>query len=236
MNTPLPVFANPLMNLGYKDADLFKPRAFSAVCARPGVGKTAFLVQMALWAMSKGKNVLHVSLGDPIKKVDLWYQDLFSHIARRSALPDAAAAWPAFLPRRFIMTFRVEGFSVPKLEERLADLAEQQIFTPHVIVIDGIESDSALHALTGELQNLARKFSLPVWISVRIQEYPSTQEGYPPSTPLPESNASFESIVCIEGAAERIHVRGIKGGTPQTLATPLSLDPATLLLTTEKAS
>ncbi len=236
MNTPLPEFANPLTPLGYEETALLRPRAFSAVCARPGVGKTAFLVQMALWAMSKGKNVLHVSLGDPIKKVDLWYQDLFSHIARRSTFSDTAAAWSAFLPRRFIMTFRVEGFSVPKLEERLADLMEQQIFTPHVIVIDGIESDRALHSLTVELQNLARKFLLPVWISVRIQEYPSTREGHPPSTPLPESNASFESIVCMEGAPDRIHVRGIKGGTPQALGTPLSLDPATLLLITEKAS
>jgi hypothetical protein len=46
--------------------------------------------------------------------------------------------WDAILPHRFIMTFKVEGFSVPKLEERLTDLTEQGIFFPNMIILDGL--------------------------------------------------------------------------------------------------
>jgi hypothetical protein len=231
MHESFPVFANPLADLGFSDAALLEPGAFSAVCARPGVGKTAFLVQMALWAMSHDKNVLHVSLGDPIKKVDLWYQDLFSNLARRFVVPDAAAAWTGFFPRRFIMTFRVEGFSIPKFEERLADLVEQQIFIPQVLILDGIASDAGLHLLLQDLKTLSQKFLLPVWVSVQTQHYPDAV-----SASLDTSAGAFESIVSIEGAADRIHVRRVKGGSPEAPQTSLCLDPATLLLSAPETS
>ena len=46
--------------------------------------------------------------------------------------------WEKIQPYRFIMTFKVESFSVPKLEERLTDLMEQNIFKPHTVIIDGL--------------------------------------------------------------------------------------------------
>jgi ATP/maltotriose-dependent transcriptional regulator MalT len=42
------------------------------VLAPAGVGKTAFLVQLALNAMLQEKNVLHISLDEPVTKVSLW--------------------------------------------------------------------------------------------------------------------------------------------------------------------
>jgi len=230
MNEHTPVFANPLVGLGYEDATLLSPGALSAVCARPGVGKTAFLVQMALWAISHDKNVLHVSLGDPIKKVDLWYHDFFANLSRRSAIQDASAAWMTFFPRRFIMTFKVEGFSVPKLKERMADLVEQKIFIPHVILIDGLESDIYLSKIIEDLKNLARKFSIPVWISDQTQQYPQTEDASRVPAPLHEIAGVFESIVSIEGSIEQIHVRSVKGGSGKASRPSLRLDPSTLLL------
>ena len=50
--------------------------------ARAGVGKTAILVQLALNTLLKGKNVLHISLNDPVKKVGLWYKEVFRHLTK----------------------------------------------------------------------------------------------------------------------------------------------------------
>ncbi|MCK5420495.1 MAG: hypothetical protein KAI93_18350, partial [Desulfobacterales bacterium] len=128
------VLKNPLRRMGYQSDDILKGGEFGAVMARAGVGKTAFLVQLALNSMLREKNVLHISLNDPVKKVSLWYKEVFNRIATQYAIHQSAQLWDTVLPHRFIMTFRVEGFSVPKLEERLTDLIEQNIFKPHAII------------------------------------------------------------------------------------------------------
>ncbi len=235
MNEQTPVFANPLAGLGYEEATLLAPGAFSAVCARPGVGKTAFLVQMALWALSLEKHVLHVSLCDPIKKVDLWYRDLFSNLVGRAPGPEAPVTWAAFLPRRFIMTFKVEGFSVPKLEERLTDLVEQEIFTPHVMLLDGLVSDDSLEKVIEALKHLAQRHFLPVWFSVQTQQYPCSEASTAVPPPLKETADAMDAILSIEGAADQILVKRIKGKTHSAARSFLRMDPATLLLTDEDA-
>ena len=58
-------------------------------------------------------------------------------------LPKFKDYWDKIQPYRFIMTFKVEGFSAPKLEERLTDLMEQNIFKPHTVIIDGFKFDDA---------------------------------------------------------------------------------------------
>lgn len=233
MTEQKPILANPLSPLGHEAATLFSPGAFSAVCARPGVGKTAFLVQMALWALSMEKNVLHVSLRDPIKKVDLWYQDLFRALTGRMGLPDASGIWAAFLPRRFIMTFKVEGFSVPKLEERMTDLMEQKIFIPNVLLLDGLISDTFLSADIQALKDSARRQALPVWFSVQTQQYPHDGEPSPVPPAFQSMLDTFESIISLEGTADRIRVRNVKGGSERKDPLSLQLDPSTLLLTLE---
>ncbi len=80
-----------------------------------------------------GQNVLHVSLHDPVQKVALWYEELFQDAARRQGMAGAQRLWESLVPHRFIMTFRVDGFSVPRLAERLEDLAAQGIFRPEMV-------------------------------------------------------------------------------------------------------
>jgi len=90
---------------------------FGAVLAYAGVGKTALLVQVALNAMLREQPVLHVSLNDAVSKVDVWYQELFHNIAANYDAAEIQDHWDKIQPYRFIMTFKVEGFSAPKLEE-----------------------------------------------------------------------------------------------------------------------
>ena len=66
------VLKNPLRLMGYETDDILSEGGFGAVLARAGVGKTALLVQLALNNLLQNKNVLHISLDDPVKKVSLW--------------------------------------------------------------------------------------------------------------------------------------------------------------------
>jgi hypothetical protein len=100
--------------------------------ARAGVGKTALIVQVALNTMLQQKNVLHVSLNDPVDKVNLWYQEVLNSLAHQYHVRQIKELWESIQMNRFIMTFKVEGFSVPKLEERVKDLTgTADIQPPH---------------------------------------------------------------------------------------------------------
>lgn len=134
------ILRNPLRLLGHENDDIIPPGGFGAVLARAGIGKTALVVQIALNSLLREKNVLHISLKEPIGKVNLRYQEVLDGMAQQYQLAHIEQLWDTVVHHRFIMTFQVEGFSVPKLEERLTDLTTQHIFNPQVIILDGVLS------------------------------------------------------------------------------------------------
>jgi hypothetical protein len=203
---------------------------FGAVLARAGVGKTALLVQISLNSLLEGWNVLHISLEDPVDKVNLWYTEVFNHIARQYNVTPANELWDTLLPHRFIMTFRVEGFSVPKLDERLTDLIEQNIFTPHVIIIDGLPFDQTVRPPLVELKELTQKRSCHAWFTVRTHRH-----EIPDPKGIPTQMAGlvdlFDVILYLKPQDEDIHIRALKGQENVGEQTGLILDPATMLIT-----
>ena len=149
------IMRNPLRLMGHESEDILAPGEFGALLARAGVGKTALLVQLSLNSLLRGMNVLHISLQDPVNKVSLWYEEVFSRIAQQYDIHQMDQLWDTILPHRFIMTFQVEGFTVPKLEERLTDLIEQDIFNPQMMLIDGLPFDDSVGEVLQQLKALS---------------------------------------------------------------------------------
>ncbi|MBW2597746.1 MAG: AAA family ATPase, partial [Deltaproteobacteria bacterium] len=165
------VLQNPLRFIGDKTEDILPEGGFGAVLARAGVGKTALLVQLALHTLLKGKYVLHISLDDPVNKISLWYKEVFRHLTQSYDAKKRSKLWEDLLPYRFIMTFKVERFSVPKLEERLTDLKEQNIFSPQMVLIDGFDFNESARTSLSEFKSLAQNHSLHVWFSVKTHRH-----------------------------------------------------------------
>lgn len=59
--------------------------------ARAGVGKTAFLVHVALDDLMRDRKVLHVSLDSPVDHVKSWYDAVFQDLVKTAELSDIAA-------------------------------------------------------------------------------------------------------------------------------------------------
>ena len=224
------ILRNPLRLLGNERETILSPGGFGAILARAGVGKTSLMVQLALNSLLSSRNVLHISMNDPVKKVSLWYEEVFRHIAEKYQLAQMDQLWEAILPHRFIMTFKVEGFSVPKLEERLTDLTEQGIFFPNMIIIDGLPFSEAARDLLQDLKQLALKHALPVWFSVRTHRHETAADtdGVPAS--FEEVTDLFEVLIGLQPEGEEIHVRVLKGGSADEDHQGLQLDPATMLI------
>jgi len=226
------ILRNPLRMMGHENDDILGVGEFGAVLARAGVGKTAFLVQLSLNALLSGKNVLHISLTDPVNKVSLWYKEVFNLIAEQYKVDQIYQLWESVLPHRFIMTFRVEGFSVPKLQERLADLTEQNIFSPQMIIVDGFPFDENVHQSLSEFKNLVGQQGMHAWFTVRTHRH---EEPDADGTPQQLAHVSdlFEIAIQLLPEGKEIHVKALKGGDLFSRHLDLRLDPSTMLLTNQ---
>ena len=220
---------NPLHQLGLTSEDSLPDGAFGAVLARAGIGKTAFLVQIALHTMLQDRNVLHVSLEDPVGKVTLWYREVFNLLAQKRHVQAAAPLWDDLLPRRFIMTFKVEGFSVPKLRERMTDLMEQNIFRPHTLIVDGMPFEGDIRGQIEELKALSAETGVRCWFTVRTHRH---EAPLPDGMPLQLSALQdlFEVAVQLLPDGNDIHIRILKGLEMPQRDTAVRFDPATMLI------
>jgi hypothetical protein len=223
------ILQNPLSLLGDETGHILPEGGFSAVLARAGVGKTALLVQLALNTLLRGKDVLHISLDDPVKKINLWYKEVFHHLTKSYDIKKINQLWEDILPHRFIMTFKVEGFSVPKLEERLTDLKEQNIFSPQVVFIDGLHFNENVRTYLSELKNLANNHSLHIWFAVMTHRH---EKPGPDGMPAPFSDVAdlFDIVIQLQPEGKEIHVETLKGTPADSAGPALLLDPATMLV------
>jgi hypothetical protein len=220
---------NPLRFMERENEDILPEGGMGAVLARAGVGKTAILVQLALNTLLKGKNVLHISLNDPVKKVGLWYKEVFRHLTKPYEARKINQVWESILPHRFIMTFRVEGFTTSKLEERLADLEEQDIFSPQMIFIDGFQIDDTAKTSLSELKRLAEKRSLHVWLTIKTHRHDKSDPNGMPA-PLLDVVDLFDLVIQLQPEGKEIHVKTLKGTGVDSDQPVLLLDPSTMLL------
>jgi hypothetical protein len=223
------ILRNPLRVMGYENDDILNAGEFGAVLARAGVGKTAFLVQLSLNALLREKNVLHISLEDPVNKVSLWYQEVFNLIAEQYKVDQISQLWESLLPHRFIMTFKVEGFSIPKLEERLSDLMEQNIFVPQMMIVDGFPFDETVSDSLTEFKNLIKSHHMPTWFTMRTHRH---EDPGPGGFPMRFSQISdlFEIAIQLLPDGKEIHVKAIKGAESFPEHLDLRLDPSTMLI------
>lgn len=223
------ILRNPLRLMGHESDDILPPGGFGAVLARAGVGKTALLVQLALNSLLRGRNVLHISLRDPVKKVCLWYEEVFRNIATHYKVSQMDQLWDAILPFRFIMTFNAEDFSVAKLEERIADLTEQDIFMPQMVLFDGYSFDGTVFESLTELKTLTRTNNYLTWFSVRTHRHEKpAPDGLPPVfSPVA---SLFEVAIQLQPQNDGVYIQALKGGNPGDNTPKLFLDPATMLI------
>ena len=220
---------NPLRLLNADGEEILRPGAFGAVLARAGIGKTALMIQLALNTMLQNKNVLHISLNQPVGKVSLWYKEVLDCFAQKHNVPQMEHLWETLAPRRFIMTFQAEGFSAPKLEERLTDLTSQDIFIPNLVLIDGLVFDDQVRDTLTALKKMAAAVPLPIWFTVTTHRHEALAKDGLPVQIHPVQDL-FDVAIALQPEADVVHITPLKGVTMADPQAPLTLDPATMLI------
>ncbi|MDY0045661.1 MAG: hypothetical protein RBS82_13500 [Syntrophales bacterium] len=227
MRTQDLILGNPFYTGGSDVNEIVPEGGFGAVLSRAGVGKTAFVVQLALNSMLRGKNVLHISLGDSIEKVSLWYHEQFQRLSGECSIEERPKLWEEILPHRFIMTFKISKFNVPVLEERLTDLTAQNIFHPSIIIIDGFSFDNPEKQEFSELKALACKYKLQLWFTVHTHPDETIENS---SGRLLQVLELFDVALELKPHGAEVHITALKNPGLRAIDTKLRLDPSTMLI------
>jgi hypothetical protein len=227
------VLNNPLRALGLEEKVKGDNQSLGLVMSRPGLGKTAILVQIALDSMMRGNKVLHVSIGESIDKAKSWYNDILSLITKGKNIENIHEVISEILHNRMIMTFKETSFSQAKLEERLDDMVKQNIYKPECLIIDGYDfNENSRDALIGLKKFMKEQGLKMVWFSAvshREDGRKSTNGGVP--APCHKVDDLFETVLMIKPENDNVYLDIIKCASCAVDAgMTLALDPSTMLI------
>jgi len=196
------------------------------VLAGHGVGKTSFLVAVALDELLRGGRVLHVCLGHTVAHVRAHYDTVFEDLASSTHLEDAATVHTEIDQRRSIRVYPPNAMSVSKLRDSVKLEAEAGA-RPSLIVLEGLDCEALENEEVEDLKSLAGELAAEVWLSA-----PSKEEG-PAEAPawLARLEAAISVILTLEPGSDSVALRALKDHeNPDVEALHVALDPRTLLL------
>lgn len=203
---------------------------FGAVLSRAGVGKTQFLVQIAIARLLEGETTLHISLSDPMDKINIRYKEAFTSLVDCIGYVDPLKAnrlWEDIEPCKTGISYNELTFTAEKLKDYFKTLRKGDIRIPAMVIVDDLDFDTDLTELLDELKEISENFETSFWFSMRShRDEPLSAEGYPKQ--LDQLKDRFDKALFLQPKDEQIEAVVLMDGdkTDQRY----TLDPSTLML------
>lgn len=196
------------------------------VLAGHGVGKTPFLVGVALDDLLRGEPVLHVTLDQTVGHLRAYYDTVFEELAAHAHLDDIARVHVDVDRLRSIRAYPAGGFDASKLREAVKIDAETGP-SPSLVILEGFDLEGAPEGEVVDLRALAREIGAEIWVSVACRD--EKIRGIPPR--LERLAHLFGVILALEPGDGTVTLRALKEhDNPDLEALHVALDPRTLLL------
>ncbi len=170
------------------------PGELGAVRARAGVGKTAFLIQLALEELLTGQDVFHVALGKELTDVEARYDELLAERLASIELTERGQHEQNVNRHRVIQALPAGTLQVDRLRAALDSYRRHLEHRPGLLVIDGLDIEQTAGDLD-TLRELARSVQARIWLSVRSHR--DTQASPP----------DVDALVGLEPTGKRIQAR-----------------------------
>jgi hypothetical protein len=166
-----------------------------------------------------------------VDKVNLWYVEMFQNITRSFESEQAKKLWDELLTHRFIMTFEEESFEFGKLQKRISELKAQNIFTPHLIIFDGLSYKASDFNELFRFKNFIKSQLMNLWFCVRTNIPFESDPDELIKVLGKEFLDLFDTLILMIPERERIQVKKYISGSPVSAQRPaLFLDPASMLV------
>lgn len=202
------------------------PGNLGVAVAGHGVGKTSFLVGVALDELLRGGRVLHVSLEATVQHVRAFYDTVFEELAGSTHLEDEAVVHSEVDRRRSIRVYPPGGLSSAKLREAVK-LETETAEPPSLLIVEGLDFESLGREELADVKALAGELAAEVWLSAAS---PGERVDR-----VPAAVARFDDLVSVVLALEpgdgAVALRALKDhDNPDLSELHVALDPHSLLL------
>jgi hypothetical protein len=224
---------NPLRLFEHSIKGGLGPGNIGVVVARHGIGKTAFLVGLALDDAMRGRKVLHVSLDKTVDHLREFYDEIFMDLAHSAHLDDLPSERLEMERNRMIHTYAGKSFTIHKLRHSINFLKEYAHFDPACLILQGFDFDRATVQDMEAFQELAGQFNIEMWMSALTHRgVPSDEHGIP--EPVAKLASAIAVIVQMVDGGGGVHLSLLKDhDNPNVAKLALALDPSTMLLVKE---
>jgi len=203
---------------------------FGAVLSRAGVGKTRFLVQIALTQLLSDEKTLHISLDDSMEKINLRYDDAYTNLIDSIGYVDpqkAVRLWETVKHNKVGISYTEATFDVEKIRDYLKSFKKADLALPTILVIDGLNFDSDLSQILTDLNQINEEFGIFIWLSMQSHREESlTQEGFP--VQLASHKTHIDKAIFLVPVENKIEAIVLKDGDRTNQA--FVLNPATMML------
>lgn len=221
------ILKSPLTRIIDKD-NLFQGK-FGAVLSRAGVGKTRFLVQIALIKLLSNEQVLHVSLEDQMEKINIRYHEGYTNLVDSIGYVDPQKAfrlWEDVQPLKTGLCYNHATFDPEKIQDYLKSFKGTNFKMPTMMIIDGLNFDYDIRQVLDQLHHISTQFSIFIWFSMTIhREEPLCDDGFP--VQLENNKELFDKAIMLMPVADKIQARILKDG--EKTNQEFMLNPATIM-------
>lgn len=191
-----------------------KDGRFGAVISRAGVGKTSFLVQIAITQLLRNEKTLHISLVEPIEKINLRYSDGYTNLIDSIGYVDPQKAlrlWEDISSNKVGISYNESTFDTEKIKDYLKSFKKADLSLPSIIIMDGLNFDKDVSAILEKLDHLSREFSVFIWFSIKShREEKLCDDGYP--IQLETYKDLFDKAVFLNPVDDKIEAIILKDG------------------------
>jgi hypothetical protein len=200
------------------------------VVARHGIGKTAFLVGIALDDAMRGRKTLHVSLDKTVDHIREFYDEIFMDLARSAHLEDLPSVRLEMERNRIILTYAGKSFTTDKLRHSIEFLKENAHFDPSCVIVQGLDIEHATLADMESFRRLAADFNVELWMSAMThRNVPTNEHGVPEH--LERLAPAIAVIVQMADQDGGVQLSLLKDhDNPNIARLAVALDPSTMLL------
>lgn len=203
---------------------------FGAVLSRAGVGKTSFLVQIAMVMLLDDKKILHISLDDTMEKINIRYSEGFNNLIDHIGYIDPQKSlrlWEDLKDRKVGISYNENTFDIDKIRDYLKSFKKTGIELPSIIIIDGLDFDKDISAVLDNLEKLNEEFGIFTWMSMKShRDEKLSKDGFP--VQLENHKDRYEKAIFLRPVGDKIEGIVLKDGdmTDQKQL----LDPSTMMM------
>jgi KaiC/GvpD/RAD55 family RecA-like ATPase len=205
---------------------------FGVVLSRPGVGKTAFLIGLAVDQLLQRRKVLYISTKESVEHINGFFDQIFHAMAAALDLEELPQLQLRMERNRHILVYNRDVFSLEKLEQSVQFLGDATGFSPDMMILDGTPRfESTEQWEIDGVRKLAAENGAEVWTSSNLHREGQEADARGVPSEVARFDKDLDVIIHLCPESNHVQVKITKEHASQDVAqVRMELDPSTMLL------